>query len=282
MSIFSRAFRRSVAALPSASSAGAEEVSVMTLDALPRHECPSADAGDLLPCEKPFLNAALPEGVDADFLHSLAKDLGYIPKYIPIESLRATKAGDAGLRFPAFAFIDPFLAHPANDPSLTCATVLTAWNRTIGSSRGGWLGQGFTPTPGILMVYPPYHGDRYVIISSVGRQEFSYPAGTTGPSLQNDVFGARGYYTNVPGQIPPAHRQTILSMQAIAKKHDADVRLIVEANWLEVKADKLAALAKDPLIVIVKGETIAYIDRFDCTAREENLAREHAVKVPGL
>ncbi len=250
------------------------------LQTIPCYDCPASDVVDALPCERHFANVGLHEGVDVFFLKTLAAHLGRVPKYISWESLLVTRSGDLGLQFPSFAFIDPFAAHVMNDPATTCRAILSEWISAVGRSSGGTGPIGVNIPPGILMLYPPYHGGEYVIQSSIGWQVLPYPRADMGPTIRSDNFGCRGYYTVIPGHIPPDYRMMIHRLNAVAKRCGGDVRLIVEANWKGVKESRLAPIQRDPLLVIVKDRTIAYIDRFDCTAVEEHLAREHAVRVP--
>jgi hypothetical protein len=58
------------------------------------------------------------------------------------------------------------------------------------------------------------------------------------------------------------------------------VGLIVESDWKLLSSSmKIIPKKLDPIIVIYNDDSMAYIDRFDCTAAETSLAQEHATKV---
>lgn len=85
--------------------------------------------------------------------------------------------------------------------------------------------------------------------------------------------------TAIPGMIPPEARALIHKAKEVANRTRSDVRLIVEADWKLAGVTDVAPKARDPLIVLIKGDNIALLGRFDCTAAEEYVAREHAVRV---
>jgi len=86
------------------------------------------------------------------------------------------------------------------------------------------------------------------------------------------------FVTHVPGLIPENAKKTIIEAKEIADSVGGEVKLIVEADWKTVGATS-EIKPKDPLIVIVKDDTIAYIDRFDCTTLETALAQGHTTPV---
>ena len=95
------------------------------------------------------------------------------------------------------------------------------------------------------------------------------------------------FHTALPGKIPPGARQTIInthSALSCLKMDSLSVKLIMEGDWKVINQEKIKPTPKDPLIVIRvanpgRKSIFLYVDRFDCTGLEDNLAREHAVKI---
>lgn len=90
------------------------------------------------------------------------------------------------------------------------------------------------------------------------------------------------YFAALPGRIPP---EAVEKIKFFTRKVAGDssyikVMLICEADWKQVAGlTHVEPKSKDPLIVMKCFDHYLYLDRFDCTAAEEHLAREHAVSV---
>jgi len=88
------------------------------------------------------------------------------------------------------------------------------------------------------------------------------------------------FSTMLPGLIPPDAKKKIEKATKVAKNVGGELYLIVEADWKVSRVERtIIPENKDPIIVIVKGDTIAYIDRFDCTTKENLIAQGHTTPV---
>lgn len=229
-------------------------------------------APDALPCEHVF---GAFHSSDTDLFPRLREETGNDPRQIPWASILTAKNGPMGLRVPQFDLIDPFYIHESGPKETARKLLLEA---------GGKSG-----LEGLVML----HRFPNLSMGSVLLAEIDYVVTHIGSSLgwsrnipttessrkerakqSGDIFLA--LYCTIPGYIKPEDRQKIRDAKELADKVGGDCRLLVEANWQV--AEHIVARNVDPLIVIRKGNDLAYIDRFDCTAAEEHLAREHAVR----
>src|SRR5690606_1696330 len=196
------------------------------------------------------------------------------PKRIPWSSLQKTKAGFLGLQVPVFDLVNPFHQH-AEGPLETSLFFMKEWIRaTRGDQK--YTNQNIQNYGGVLIIQN--EGSQIRVVSSLFN---NHQFGTTGKARHqwHRTAGDRhfyAFYATIPGYIKPEDREKIHAAKELADKVGGDCRLLIEADWRE--AGHMARTV-DPLIVIRKGDDIAYIDRFDCTAEELPLAREHAVKV---
>ncbi len=253
--------------------------------------------GDCLPCEQVFAKVDAPD-VDRDFLEAVAKGMGTTAKRIPMASVRQTRKGYLDLMLPTFALLDPFYAHPRG--AAYTAVQAMGWVAWRGSSRSmarlaispeamrsvmGELGPSPFPGSGVIVgevgLFGSFMGDPRVELTgdSLDSNRWMDPTPAV-KAAYKDVPGNLRFalYCTLPGMIPTEYRDKILKARDVAKEVGGDLRLIVEAHWKLAATAVVAPRSADPLIVIVKGDNIAYIDRFDCTALETQLAREHAVK----
>ncbi len=239
---------------------------------------PSADA-NLLPCERAFNASAVDPSIDCAFLNAVAKKTDKPARYIPMASLRVKKPGYRGIDLPVFDMIDPFYDHGGYGPALTAKKMLALPMQYANSNVDYAISQCFEKDRSVLI---GYINGGYTSYKSTLCEVFLRAGPWT--IFRHDTFGSRqtvfALYSTIPGYIPPEYREKIRRANGIALATDGAVRLIIEADWKLAEEVTVTAKQADPLIVIVKKDTVAYIDRFDCTTAEENLAREHAVRLP--
>lgn len=266
-SLISRVFRRKpqggvVAPLPPPPP---DFLSDLTATAISTEEAPGSS--EALPCEFVF-NPVTP--ASTDLFRRLKEISGTSFKRIPMRSLAALRDGYDALPVPVFDLLDPFYVH-AQSPAATASSML---QHMLGSHVSAILyWNRFISGAGVLI---QECGGEFVMQSSLGKITQSNNRESTRKWTAASGRHMVAQYCTIPGYIKPEDRQKIRDAKELADKVDGVCRLIVEANWQV--AEHVVAKARDPLIVIVKGEDIAYIDRFDCTHTEEYLYREHAVK----
>ncbi len=260
-----------------------------SLNALAFVDVPMEQAdNDQLPCERTLESRPVGEALDYPFFDAVARATGKPSRYISRSSLRPTKVGYMGIPLPVFDAVDPFYDHGRGGilgAAAEAASALVELDET-------------TPTPAVPRhLMPKYQGSGLllgVISSPFGSAAYSASLGfirdhsEVGKGSVNEAFHENKQrtlffvlYCTLPGFIQPENRTKIREAKTIADKTNSDLRLIIEADWRLATTAPGLAQKKDPLIVLMKGDSVAYLDRFDCTAKEENLAREHAVKVPG-
>ncbi len=226
----------------------------------------------LLPCERMFGKADIAHEIDRHFLLAVAKVTKQPARYIPKESLRALgPKAHLNFRLPRFDLIDPYFDHGEEGPAGTARAGVNSMRQGMSSTINA-----HKPGSGTLLCVVQREGDA---VTSLG--DFRFKKTHKSYNAWHSVSGAYlfGAYCTIPGFIPQEYRDKIATTTEMAKSIGGQCRLVVEANW-KLAAEGSTPAPADPLIVIVRGDTIAYIDRFDCTAEEEHLAREHAVKVP--
>lgn len=237
-----------------------------------------------LPCERQFNPEIAPNdpSLDKDFIGIVERTLKRSVRYIPQASLRRTAPGPHGVPFPMFCRFDPFM--DLSEPRRRAAKVMEqlrmddsmfipgALDWRVRIRRESELEKEYG---GILALRA---GREYTIENSGITL-----TGNVTKSLERKWLDAPGryvavYYTMLPGLIPAQARDEIRALKKVADACGARVALIAEANWKLAEEAILPPRSADPLICLVKGDTTIYISRFDCTAAEESLAREHAVK----
>ncbi len=236
----------------------------------------------LLPCERSlsYAGRSLDLHLDYEFFDAIAKATGSPARYINPESTRKAQTGWLDMPYPLFAYIDPFYDHGRGGPAATALRAIqaakdspVAWPACVSAAMRECDGTG------ILLGGLTYEGGG-------GHMRYTTELGGDFFSERTDgLYERRGnffaMYCTVPGFVPPSARTAIMRAADIAKATGGKLRLLLEAKWVLASVHPVPSAKADPLIVIVKGTSIAYIDRFDCTAAEEHLAREHTVRVPG-
>lgn len=238
-------------------------------------------ASEVLPCELAF---GLTAELDTDLFSRMRESGVAAPRQVPWSSVTATKAGYLGLPVPQFDLIDPFYIHKLNPKDTARRLLFEAMHE--GQTRAGLFSvslSSFTrvrrevaiPQGGALLV--ECDGSTVRFGSALGWRNADHESKAAKDAwMRASGWHAIALYCTIPGYIKPEDRQKIRDAKELADKVGGECRLLVEADWKV--AEHIVARNVDPLIVIRKGTDLAYIDRFDCTAAEEHLAREHAVR----
>lgn len=238
-----------------------------------------------LPCERQFNPEIAPDDptLDKDFIGFVEQRLKRSVRYIPQASLRRTAPGPHGVPFPMFCRFDPFM--DLSEPRRRAAIVMEQLRHDHDPSFF------ISDIDARVRVRAKAAAERDFggILSLRASRDYTIENsgitlnGNTNNELERLWMKAPGryvavYYTMLPGLIPAQARDEIRALKKVADACGARVALIAEANWKLAEEAILPPRSADPLICLVKGDTTIYISRFDCTAAEESLAREHAVK----
>ncbi len=248
-----------------------------TLATLPVADVPAESTG-LLPCERSFGTANLLASFELSWLRRAASALAIPAKHIPRSSLRQSRLGHLGMPLPVFALLNPFYDH-GRDRSRDLRTATSMLDNEPLSTMNAYakredhLGKG--------LCFAMTNGPDLGVFTETG-----YVVTAPVPALVRTAWNkAPGPWfailaASLPGFIPQASRETIQAAKKAADTCGGDVRLIVEADWKVVAEGRgVDPRSADPIIVLVKDDAVLYVGRFDCTAAEEQLAREHAVKL---
>lgn len=238
-----------------------------------------------LPCEGVFEKSTNPRGTD--LFERMFSATGKNPRKIELHSLQKVRLGHRDVPVPVFDLINPFFPFP---PNMREYVAIQANKLDMSGSFGP--GSYRIPRDGGLLIQI-VDDSRARMYSSIGENSEGHKSPSIIKELEdhaerNATWGVpRGrrsesicltHYCTIPGNIKEEDRRKIWDAKHLADKVGGECRLIIEADW-KIASEQILARAVDPLIVIRKGDDLAYIDRFDCTAEEEHLAREHAIQV---